>query len=115
VELGVVYVAGEAGPVPDDHALDGLIGAAQVLEHGFEGEAAYDAGGGAGVLVDVMEDVVMITAPGGNDSLLLLEGEVLIITAGVTQIGDEEGTRGKRNLEHEEHEEDERRERGRND
>lgn len=92
VELGIVHVTGEAGEFPDD---DALLLAGWLTEMGDHGKELFttDCGGsGTGdVFEDVGEDVVVIGAPLGDDGLLLRDGQVLIVTTGVTKVGGKTG------------------------
>ena len=88
VELGVVYVAGEAGVFPDDEGFFGRFAAAEVAHHLLEALTPDDAGARSGfVAKDAGERQPADFAPGADFGFLLGKGEFLFFAAAVAEVG----------------------------
>lgn len=88
VELGVVDVAGEAGPAPDDEAGYGCV-MAQVVDHGQEAVSIDGGGTGTGVVaVGFCYGQAMGEGVALDFGELLVGAQLLGFTARITEVGD---------------------------
>ena len=96
VELGVVYIAGEAGVVPEDETTWPLIGDVVEVDHAVE---VVTTGGGATGFGDIYKPVAvdegMLCTVGLDLSQLLFGGSILAHAAAVASIGVYDGGVGK--------------------
>lgn len=94
VKLGVVYVAGEAGKLPDDQP--GYREAIPKCVHHFV--ELVTPGGGFGcdaIPIDAVDGVAVFDGPFAAFGFLLGDGEFLIFVTGVAKVENEGGTSGK--------------------
>lgn len=91
VVLGVVQIAGEAGPAPDDQpGFRGII--LEVGKHFIELGAVDGARARAGDIgEDTGEDDVVLETPGAGDVFLLIDGQVLLVTTGIAKVSADVG------------------------
>jgi hypothetical protein len=94
-EHGGIDIAGKAGVFPEDDT-GFRRGTVEVGDEALELEPADRGGAGTGTVAEEAGEAdVVLVAPGADGGFLLLDGEILLVPAGITEVSGDQRIRLK--------------------